>query len=150
MTLEQMQNMLDAALREAGAAPASFSTGGMAEVQLHGLRLALEYAAREERLHLWCSLGTLPADPPASLCEFLLECSLLGGGTAGGHIGLYAPTRTLIYSQSFEAAALDGSRLASALARFTEKAVQLMAETEEQGFSATSAPLPFMPNAIWA
>ena len=150
MSLEYMQDLLSTALCEAGAAPASFSEVGMAEIRLHGLNLALEYIAREQRLHVWCSLGTLPVDPPAALCEFLLECDLLGGRTAGGHIGLYAPTRTLIYSLSLEVAALDGSRLANALARFTEKAAQLMAETEEQGSSAASSPLPFMGDVIWA
>lgn len=148
MTLQQMQNLLDTALREAGAAPASFSPGGTAETDLLGLRLALEFA--DSRLHIWCSLGTLPADPPASLCEFLLECNLLGGRTAGGHIGLYAPTRTLVYSLSLDADTLDSHRLANAFQRFTEKAVQLIAETEEQGFAASSAPLPFMGNVIWA
>lgn len=148
MTLEQMQNLLDTALREAGASPASFGTGGTTEIDLRGLRLALEYA--DARLHIWCSLGTLPADPPASLCEFLLECNLLGGRTAGGHIGLYAPARTLVYSLSLDVDALDSSRLANAFQRFAEKAVQLIAETEEQGFAAASAPLPFMGNVLWA
>lgn len=149
MSLAHMQNILDEALCAAGHARVEFSSAGMAEITIHGLRIALEYVEGIESLVLFSSLGTLPAQPSASFCEYLLSTNLMGGGTGGGHIGL-GPDRTLVYSVTLDASNMDGARLANAFDRFAEKAAVLIAEVEEHGRSSNEGfSSSEMLNALW-
>lgn len=150
MPLESTQSILSAALREAGLPDAVFSAAGMAETEVHGLRVALEYAASIDSLILYCSLGVLPCEPSHELYEYLLDANLMGKGTGGGHIGLFGPGRTLIFSVTLPVDQLDGPRLANAFDRFAEKAAVLIADVEERGSSAMEpANAAFMANALW-
>ena len=85
------------------------------------------------------------------LYEFLLEKNLLGAKTGGGHIGLYAPARTIIFSLTLDAAALTATQLANALERFTETATGLIEEVEEHlaGPSGMMEISPLMSNMLW-
>lgn len=149
MTLNHLDSILAEALRSAGATPGSFNTEGAAEADVHGLTVGFQHDQRGQRLCLFCSLGTLPQEPSSTLCEFLLEANLLGADTGGGHIGLYAPSRMLLFSLWLDEDGLDSARLANALLRFTEKASGLMAGTADH-MAVSAAPLPFMANVIWA
>ena len=149
MTLDNIENILNEALRIAGASPCTFSSEGSAEADIRGLTIGFQHDGNGRRLCLYCSLGRLPSEPSPALCEFLLEANLLGSETGGGHIGLYAPSRILLFSLWLDADGLDEARLSNALMRFTEKASALIASTADHMASAPE-PLPLTMNVIWA
>ena len=131
MSLSTVNALLAQALPGAGLPAVSLNTSGMAEITVRGLAVALEYREAEQRLVLYCSLGRLPADASSGLCEFLLETSLFGARLGGGHLGLYPPTRTLLFSVSLAEADLTPARLGNALQRFAEQAASLIADVEQ-------------------
>lgn len=152
MALHPLNALLAEALATAGLPAAAFNASGMAEIDVHGLAVALEYMEADERLVLYCSVGRLAADVPSGIYEYLLEANLFGAKLGGGHIGLYSPTRTLLFSCSVEMAGLTATRLANALQRFTERAVPLVAEIGQrlEGSSAGTADMtPFMGAMLW-
>jgi len=149
MTLDTFEPILTEALRIVGGSPCTFSAEGSAETDFHGLTIGFQYDERGKRLCLYCGLGRLPSEPSSALCEFLLEANLLGSDTGGGHIGLHAPSRILLFSLWLDTEGLDSSRLANALMRFTEKAAGLIAGTAEH-MANSSDSLPLMMNVIWA
>ncbi len=149
MSLDRMQNVLSAALREAGLPDALFSPSAMAETEVHGLRIALEYLEEAQSLVLYCSVGALPAAPSPELYGYLLGANLMGRGTGGGHLGL-GPERLLIFSMALSAQSLDGPRLVNAFDRFAEKAAELIADVQERGSSpAVGLDASSMLNALW-
>ena len=146
--MNDISPLLKDALAACGAVPGDASRG-IASATVNGLTVAFERDDRLKRLVLWCSLRDLPAETSSELYEFLLKASLLGAQTGGGHIGLYGPTRALLYSLELDEDGLDAARLSSAIQRFAEKAAGLIEELER--FSATNAlNSPFMANVIWA
>ena len=149
MTLDTFEHILAEALRIAGGSPCTFNAEGSAETDFHGLTIGFQYDERSQRICLYSGLGRLPSDPSSALCEFLLEANLLGSDTGGGHIGLHAPSRILLFSLWLDTECLDSSHLANALMRFTEKASGLIAGTAEH-MAASSDSLPLMMNVIWA
>lgn len=151
MSIISLEKQLNDALRTLGLPAVDLKDSGMAEAELRGLRIGLEYSERTQCLILYCSLGSLPFETSGTLYDFLLETSLMGMGTGGGHIGLYAPTRTLIFSLSLPEEHLISHHLANALERFAEKAVELIAAVEEKGFvSMDAGSAAFMGNVLWA
>lgn len=148
MTLNELESILAEALRIAGASPCSFSSEGSAEADMKGLTIGFQHDERGQRLCLYCGLGRLPSSPSPTLCEFLLEANLLGSETGGGHIGLYAPSRILLFSLWLDTEGLDGPRLSNALMRFTEKASALIASTADH-LATPSENLSLMMNVIW-
>ena len=144
---------IEAMLAEALNGNASAFSGlshGIGQLEIDGLAIGVDHNEEQGRLVLWCSIGELPSIVPQEALEFLLEANLLGSRTGGGHIGLYAPARTLLFSLPLDTTALDAPRLANALARFREKAAELIAEVEERRFSLPAAlDMPFMANVIW-
>ena len=148
MTLDRLEGILAEALTLNGCESARFSSNGIAALNVRGMSLGLELQEGSGRLCLYTCLCALPSSLSVPFLEFLLECNMMGQETGGGHIGLHAPTRSLIFSLTMEAEGMDAPRLAGTLTRFTEKAAELMAETEKR--SRTEESLPFMANVIWA
>ena len=145
---EKVSTLLAEALSICGSAPA-IASPGLASASLGGLDIALEYDEALRRIILWCGLRELPSSVGGEVYEFLLRSSLMGSGTGGGHIGLHAPTRTLLYSLELDEDGLDAPRLANAMQRFAEKASELIAEVEKLDL-ASRMDTPFMANVIWA
>lgn len=145
---------LDSILRKAlsrSATPFEGLTLGMGMVMANGLNVGLDFDEARAKLVLWCSLGELPQEVPGELYEFLLSANLLGSRTGGGHIGLYTPSRTVLFSLSLDADALDENSLANAFDRFTEKASSLMEETARLCLpQSESFDISLMASAIWA
>lgn len=151
MPLLSLNAVLSDALAAANLPPASLNSSGMTEITVHGLAVGLEYMERDERLVLYCSVGRLPAEPSADVYEFLLETDLFGAKLGGGHLGLYAPTRTLLFSLGLETENLTAARLANALSRFAEQATTLINEMETHlaGRSGSMDMTPFPGNILW-
>jgi len=149
MTLDTFEPILTEALRIVGGSPCTFSAEGSAETDFHGLTIGFQYDERSQRICLYSGLGRLPSEPSSALFEFLLEANLLGSDTGGGHIGLHAPSRILLFSLWLDTECLDSSHLANSLMRFTEKAAGLIAGIAEH-MAASSDSLPLMMNVIWA
>ena len=146
--MNDISPLLEEALASCGAVPGKASRG-TASASVNGLTIAFERDDRLKRLVLWCSLRELPAEANSELYEFLLKASLLGSQIGGGHIGLYGPTRALLYSLELEEDGLDAARLANAIQRFAEKAAELIEELEKVD-TASALNAPFMANVIWA
>lgn len=151
MSLSTVNALLAQALSGAGLPVVSLSASGTAETRVNGLAVALEYLEADQRLVLYCSLGRLPAEASSGLCEFLLETSLFGAKLGGGHIGLYPPTRTLLFSFSLAEADLTPARLGNALRRFAEQAAMLIVDVEEhlQDRRETSDMASFAGTMLW-
>lgn len=151
MSLPTLNALLAEALPAAGLPVVTLNASGMAEINVRGLAVALEYMEEDERLVLYCSVGRLPAEAPAVVYEFLLETDLFGAKLGGGHIGLYSPTRTLLFSFSLSLSGLTAVRLANALQRFTERAAALVGEVEERlaGNAGNTDLTPFMGTMLW-
>ena len=151
MAPHTLNPLLAEALAVAGLPKATLNASGMAEIDVRGLTVALEYMEADERLVLYCSMWRLPAEVPSDVYEFLLEADLFGAKLGGGHIGLYSPTRTLIFSFSVEVAGLTAARLANALQRFTERAVSLSSEVGQhlEDSSGTTDMAAFMGAMLW-
>lgn len=149
MSISTLNAILADTLAGAKLPPARLNASGMTEITLHGLNIGLEFLEKDNRLVLYCSVGHLPPDPPADLCEFLLEADLFGARLGGGHIGLYAPSRTLLFSLSLDADALSAPKLANALDRFAETAAPLINELESRLCSSSPPAAPFLGNMLW-
>ena len=151
MSLQSLHAILAEALAGAGLPAATISPSGTAVINVRGLEIGLEYLEAEDKAALYCRTGRLPAEASPELYEFLLEKNLLGAKTGGGHIGLYAPARTIIFSLTLDAAALTATQLANALERFTETATGLIEEVEEHlaGPSGMMEISPLMSNMLW-
>lgn len=151
MSLSTVNALLAQALSGAGLPVVSLNASGSAETRVNGLAVALEYLEADQRLVLYCSLGRLPAEASSGLCEFLLETSLFGARLGGGHLGLYPPTRTLLFSFSLAEADLTPARLGNALQRFAELAATLIVDVEEhlQDRRETSDMASFAGTMLW-
>lgn len=151
MSLSTVNALLAQALSGAGLPVVSLNASGTAETRVNGLAVALEYLEADQRLVLYCSLGRLPAEASSGLCEFLLETSLFGARLGGGHLGLYPPTRTLLFSFSLAEADLTPARLGNALQRFAELAATLIVDVEEhlQDRRETSDMASFAGTMLW-
>ena len=148
MNEHELSALLSDALRLCGGSGGSFSLG-MATASLNGLDISLDHDTKLGRLILWCGLLELPSTVDSGMWEALLEANLLGARTGGGHIGLYGPTRTLVFSLELDTDGLDAPRLASAFQRFTEKASELIEESEALNAKQSRFDTPFMSNVIW-
>ena len=140
MTLDRLEGILAEALTLNGCESARFGANGIAALDVRGLSLGLELQEESGRLYLYTCLCALPSSLGVPFLEFLLECNMMGQETGGGHIGLHAPTRSLIFSLTMDAEGMDAPRLAGTLSRFAEKAAELMAETERR--SSLPSPVP--------
>lgn len=152
MSLQSLHAMLAEALAGAGLPPASISASGTSLINIRGMEIGMEYLEEEDKVALYCSIGRLSPGTAPEIYEFLLEKNLLGAKTGGGHIGLYAPARTLIFSLVLDVPALSAARLSNVLDRFTEHATELIAEVEER-LAVPSGPAelsPLMGNMLWA
>ncbi|HIU17922.1 MAG TPA: type III secretion system chaperone [Candidatus Avidesulfovibrio excrementigallinarum] len=151
MSLSTLNALLAEALAVAGLPSAALNASGMAEINVHGLAVALEYMEADDRLVLYCSVGRLPAEVAPEIYEFLLEADLFGAKLGGGHIGLYGPARTLLFSFSLPLSGLNAAQLGNALQRFAERASALMNEIEERlaGSAGTTDMTPFMGAMLW-
>ena len=111
----------------------------------------MEYLEAEDKVALYCSIGRLSPGTAPEIYEFLLETDLFGAKLGGGHLGLYAPTRTLLFSLGLETENLTATRLANALSRFAEQATGLINDMEEHlaGRSGSMDMTPFMGNMLW-
>ena len=94
-----------------------------------GLDVAWESVDSSEDVIVWCAIGELAQKPAAELTDFLLQANCFGDKTAGGHLGLYAPSRSLIYSYRF-APSSDVPTTAGILQSFVAKALQLVSEAQ--------------------
>ena len=150
MSLQSLHTMLAEALAGAGLPPASISASGTSLINIKGLEIGMEYLEAEDKVALYCSIGRLSPGAASEIYEFLLEKNLLGAKT--GHIGLYAPARTLIFSLVLDVTALSAARLSNILDRFTEHATELIDEMEERLAepSGNTELSPLMGNMLWA
>lgn len=149
MSISTLNTVIAEVLAGAKLPPAALNASGMAEITLHGLAVGLEYLEADNRLMLYCSVGSLPSPASPDVYEFLLEADLFGARIGGGHIGLYAPTRTLIFSLGLDAGTLTAPCLANALERFAERAVPLINELESRLSAPAAAGTPFLGNMLW-
>ena len=151
MSLSFVQSILSEALAGANLPPATLSSSGATIINMRGLEIGLEYLEAENSVALYCSTGRLPAEASPELYEFLLEKNLLGAKTGGGHLGLYTPARTLVFSLVLSVSGLTAARLSNALERFTETAATLIAEVEERLSLSVSVTeiSPLMSNMLW-
>ena len=151
MSLHSMNALLAEALACANLPPAALNSAGAGEITVHGLAVGLEYTEKDERLVLYCSVGRLPAEVSSDIYEFLLETDLFGAKLGGGHLGLYAPSRTLLFSLGLETETLTAARLANAFSRFAEQAVTLIKDMEEHlAARAGSVDVTlFTANMLW-
>ena len=151
MSLSTLNALLAEALTGAGLPAVVLNASGMAEIDVRGLTIALEYMEADERLVLYCSLGRLPAEASSDVYEYLLEADLFGAKLGGGHIGLYSPTRTLLFSFSLSLPGLSAPQLANALQRFAERSASLSVEVEDRlaGGSGTTDLTSFMGTMLW-
>ena len=136
------------AIEQAGFSPLPSNEEDAGAFEAEGLRFGWE--ARDGEAVFYTSLGVLPQHPSTELCECLLEADCLGIGTGGGHIGLYGPTRTLLYSFRTRIDGADVPRLANMLADFVGRAPAFIRETTE--FSAAQSDegaLPFSGAMLW-
>lgn len=115
-------DLIDEAVQLAGFQSDGESRPGAGAFEADGLRFGWEISPDETEAVFFVSIGELPPDPPAGLCEYLLEQNCLGAQTAGGHIGLYAPTRVLLYSFRAPLTGTNAAGLANMLAAFVAKA----------------------------
>ena len=136
------------AIEQAGFSPLPSNEEDAGAFEAEGLRFGWE--ARDGEAVFYTSLGVLPQHPSTELCERLLEADCLGIGTGGGHIGLYGPTRTLLYSFRTRIDGADVPRLANMLADFVGRAPAFIRKTTE--FSAAQSDegaLPFSGAMLW-
>ena len=91
---------------------------------------------------LWCALGKLAPDAQTSLLERLLEDNCFGDRTAGGHIGLYAPTRTITFSYAFKPGT-DVHAAGNIIAAFVAKAAELIGEVNDKRSTSSQSAEPF-------
>lgn len=147
MSLSRINDLL----AETGMPSAALDASGMTEISLKGLSIGLEYMESDDRLILYCSVGKLSSEVSPGMYEFLLETDLFGAALGGGHLGLYAPTRTLIFSLGLDAETLSTPRFVNALERFTEKAARLINAVEEHlaADSSDAEVRPFTANMLW-
>lgn len=123
------------AVEQAGFSPLPTNEEDAGAFEAEGLRFGWE--AKDGEGVFYTSLGVLPQHPSTELCERLLEADCLGIGTGGGHIGLYGPTRTLLYSFRTRVDGADVQRLADMLSDFVGRAPAFIRETTE--FSAAQS-----------
>lgn len=108
-------DIITEAIEQAGFLPLASNEENAGAFEAEGLRFGWE--AKDGEAVFYTSLGILPQPPSTELCERLLEADCLGIGTGGGHIGLYGPTRTLLYSSGRGGSQAIGSVLSFNQAR---------------------------------
>lgn len=123
MEVNPTEKLIAAALRIAGFTVAP----GRGRFEAEGLRFCWEARGGSDAV-FWTCIGTIPENPPASLCESLLEANLLGARTGGGAIGLYPPTRAAVYSVTLRLEGLDETALAAMLRAFVSNVPGLVRE----------------------
>ena len=149
-----MEALLNKALND-NAFPIALDAEGYALVHVAGVAVNVEYDEMRDRLYLYASLGRLPEGAPSALYEAVLEADFMGAGTAGGHIGLYGPTRVLAYSLSLDAARLDARETANAFNLFAARCVEWIAKVEELLETPALSPEdslfsgPMLGNILW-
>lgn len=150
MSHNEINALLSEALQAAGLPAVTLNSSNMAEITVHGLTVALEYTEKENRLILYCSVGRLPENASSAVYEYLLEANLFGAKTGGGHIGLYSPARTLLYSFGTDVSDRSPAQLANALLRFAEQAVSVIEETKQhlEPAAGTEDMLSFMSSML--
>lgn len=100
-------------------------------------------------VNVWCSVGTLEDEPRQALLERLLEMNLFGAEVRGGHLGLYAPTRALLYSCRLKPWAEERDATVTTLKAFTQCALGFMEELsnmEEPHYEDEEEGLPVFNN----
>ena len=136
------------AIEQAGFSPLSSNEEDAGAFEAEGLRFGWE--AKDGETVFYTSLGVLPQNPSTELCERLLEADCLGIGTGGGHIGLYGPTRTLLYSFRTRVDGADVPRLAGMLADFVGRAPAFIREaTEFSAAQSDEGAMPFSGSMLW-
>lgn len=149
-----MEALLNKALND-NAFPIALDAEGYALVHVAGVAVNVEYDEMRDRLYLYASLGRLPEGAPSALYEAVLEADFMGAGTAGGHIGLYGPTRVLAYSLSLDAARLDARETANAFNLFAARCAEWIAKVEELLETPALSPEdslfsgPMLGNILW-
>lgn len=136
------------AVEQAGFSPLPTNEGDAGAFEAEGLRFGWE--AKDGEAVFYTSLGVLPQHPSTELCERLLEADCLGIGTGGGHIGLYGPTRTLLYSFTTRVDGADVPRLADMLSNFVGRAPAFIRETTElSAAQSDEGAMPFSGAMLW-
>lgn len=146
--MNQYSELINEAAVSAGFEPADSIRPGAGAFLADGLRVGWETNEKTAEAVFYVSIGTLPPSPSAQLCEFLLEQNCLGAGTAGGHIGLYAPTRVLLYSFRTPLGSLDARALGNMLTVFVSKAPGLIREMQSYS-AAESTDITFDGSLLW-
>lgn len=100
-----------------------------------GLDVVWEAAEATDDVMIWCAVGGMPEKTTSEFTKFLLEANCFGSRTAGGHLGLYEPTKTLVFSYRF-VPDVDARMTAKVLQAFVEKALQFTEEIQELESSA--------------
>ena len=155
-----MQNTMQAAnlLMQEAISTAGFhllqsrAEGGMFETG--GVKFAWKNELNESdgtvrAVTVWCSVGTLEAQENAELLERVLEMNLFGTEVRGGHLGLYAPTRALVYSYRLKPWEEDRETTAATLTAYTESAAGIMFEIREKAASAAQNVPLFGSSMLW-
>lgn len=128
MEVNPTEKQIAEAVKIAGYAVASGSADqARGRFEAEGLSFCWEVRGGSEAV-FWTCIGTIPENPPASLCESLLEANLLGARTGGGAIGLYPPTRAAVYSVTLRLEGLDETALAAMLRAFVSNVPGLVRE----------------------
>ncbi len=126
MKAEEMRRAIDVA---------GYLTGSLDDQQeqvfsADGLDVVWEAVAATDDVMLWCVVGDMPEKSAPELTQFLLEANCFGNRTAGGHLGLYAPMRALVFSYRFVPDE-DERVTAKVLQAFVERALQFMGTIRE-------------------
>lgn len=103
---------------------------GYVGIECQGIFVNIQVDANTNALCLYAALGQLPDPVSAELVEGLLEANLLGSATDGGHIGLYSPLRTLVYSRRLSGAQQESADLDEALKAFVKQVVRWISKLD--------------------
>lgn len=97
---------------------------------VNGLEVAWEGIEESDEMMVWCSVGSLLANPDSALMDYLLQVNCFGSQTAGGHLGLYGVSRTLVYSYRFVPNS-DERVTADVLKAFVTRAFEFLGKLQE-------------------
>lgn len=104
-----------------------------------GLDIVWEDIKGTDEVLVWCVVGDVPETPTVELMNYLLQVNCFGSQTGGGHLGLYALSRTLVYSFRL---VLDRDERVTAgvLQSYVAKALQFLGKLQDAKSQMEKSP----------
>ncbi len=111
-----------------------------------GLDVVWEDVRLSDEVLVWCVVGSVPETPSSDLMNYLLQANCFGRQTGGGHLGLYAMSRTLVYSLRFVPNGNERD-MAGVLQSFVARALQFLGKFQDLTSHPEKTPVLAEPMA---